>query len=875
MPALDGLAPEWSRTVAFVDFDGVARRAHVLDSWHGREGSPELTLLCVHGNPTWSYLWRRVLSLAPAQWRVIAVDQVGMGFSDRLSDTDGPRRLAQRVDDLGRITEALAVEGPVAAVAHDWGGPVSLGWALAHPDQLAAVVLANTAVTQPPGSPAPALIRAMRLPGVLPAMTVSSAGFLRGALALGRGHLDPPVRQGFLAPYPSAARRRSIGDFVSDIPLDESHPSYATLVGIAEGVRRLTVPALLLWGPDDPVFGDLYLADLMQRLPHADVHRYEGTSHLVTEQAPTAIPDLLRWLALALAGMWSALTPTSDTDLPHPSPQSPRLSPPPPPADLLSALRARAADDSAAVVELGDRPRAVSWRTLAQRVDELASGLLAAGVVPGDRVALLIPPGADLTACAYACWRMGAVVVAVDAGLGVRGMGRALRGAAPDHLIAIPKGLALARSLRLRVAGARVVVGSLNPAARALGAQRALVDLIPLGAQTDLPSMGESSVEAAVVFTSGATGPAKGVVYRRAALEAQRDALRTLYSIGPDDALVAAFAPWAVLGPALGVPSAVPDMDVTAPGSLTARALADAAVAVRATTVWASPAALRSVLASAGDLSPLQRRGLAGVRLLMSAGAPVAVSLLEETLEVMPAAEPHTPYGMTEVLPVADISLAELRAVGPGEGVCVGRPVAGVTVAIARLLPDGSADGEPSPDTGVTRVTGEILVRTAHAKDRYDRLWATEEAASPPGGWHRTGDVGHLDDEGRLWVEGRLQHVITTDRGPVTPVGVEQAAESLAAVSQAAAVGVGPRGTQQVVVIVVPTGGVGRSEVLASLDLVDQVRAAAARTPVAAVLVRGSLPVDRRHNSKIDRAALAGWAADVLAGRPSDGQDAS
>ena len=875
VPELEGLEPAWSRSVAFVDSDGIGRRVQVLDSWNGVEGTPELTLLCVHGNPTWSYLWRRVLALAPAQWRVIAVDQVGMGFSDRLSDTDGPRRLAQRVDDLGHITEALAVEGPVATVAHDWGGPVSLGWALAHPDQLAAVVLANTAVTQPPGSPAPALIRALRIPGVLPAMTVRSTVFVRGALALGRGRLDPPVRQGFLAPYQTAARRRSIGDFVADIPLDDSHPSYATLAGIAEGVRQLTVPVLLLWGPDDPVFGDLYLTDLIERLPHADVHRYEGTSHLVTEQAPAAIPDLVRWLSVT-PGVKGTPMPASEIDRPHAPPQTPRLPAPPapaaPPPHLLSSLRARSADDSTAVVELGDKPRAVTWRMLAQRVDELAAGLSAAGVLPGDRVALLIPPGADLTACVYACWRMGAVIVAVDAGLGARGMGRALRGAAPDHLIAIPKGFALVRSLRLRISGVRVVVGSLTPIARALGAQRALVDLIPLGAGTDVPEMGESSVEAAVVFTSGATGPAKGVVYRRAALEAQRDSLRELYSIGPDDALVAAFAPWAVLGPALGIPSAVPDMDVTSPGSLSARALADAAVAVRATMGWASPAALRSAVSSAGDLSPLQRRGLAGVRLLMSAGAPVAVSLLEDALELMPGAEPHTPYGMTEVLPVSDISLAELRAAGRGDGVCVGVPIVGVTVAISSLGADGTTDDKPST---VPNVTGEILVKAAHGKDRYDRLWATEAAASPPGGWHRTGDVGHLDDQGRLWVEGRLQHVITTDRGPVTPVGVEQTVELLDSVRQAAAVGVGPRGTQQVVVVVVPVAGVGRSEVLASLDLIDQVRAAAVSTPVAAVLVRDSLPVDTRHNSKIDRAALARWAADVLAGRPSDGQDAS
>ena len=125
---------------------------------------------------------------------------------------------------------------------------------------------------------------------------------------------------------------------------------------------------------------------------------------------------------------------------------------------------------------------------------------------------------------------------------------------------------------------------------------------------------------AAIVFTSGSTGPSKGVAYRHHQIQAQRDLIAELYRIGPDDRLVAAFAPFALFGPALGIASAVPDMDVTRPGTLTAAALGDAAAAVEPTLVFASPAALVNVVATAGDLTAEHRRALADVRLLLSAG---------------------------------------------------------------------------------------------------------------------------------------------------------------------------------------------------------------------------------------------------------------
>jgi acyl-coenzyme A synthetase/AMP-(fatty) acid ligase len=308
-------------------------------------------------------------------------------------------------------------------------------------------------------------------------------------------------------------------------------------------------------------------------------------------------------------------------------------------------------------------------------------------------------------------------------------------------------------------------------------------------------------------------------------------------------------------------------VDVTAPGTLTAQALATAIGSVNASIVFASPAALTNVnrTATAGG-DPR----LAGVRLVLSAGAPVPVATLRATAALCPAAELHTPYGMTECLPVADIELMDIEAAtaaagAAARGVCVGMPVAGVDVMIAALGFDADAPVAALPATD----TGEVLVRAPWLSAGYDQLWRTQHDARPHDAaglvWHRTGDVGHVDANGRLWIEGRSVHVIAADGGAITPVPVEVAVERLDDVERCAAVGVGPAGCQQLVVVIeAPESDEG----VAAAPRCAAVRAAvcdAVSHPVAAVLNVHALPVDIRHNTKIDRTLVARWAADVLA----------
>jgi acyl-coenzyme A synthetase/AMP-(fatty) acid ligase len=370
--------------------------------------------------------------------------------------------------------------------------------------------------------------------------------------------------------------------------------------------------------------------------------------------------------------------------------------------------------------------------------------------------------------------------------------------------------------------------------------------------QLDAPAP-TADAPAAVVFTSGATGPAKGVRYTHGQLHAQRDALRALYDITPDDRFVAAFAPFAVFGPALGIGTGLADNDVTSPGTLTAEALDDACRRSDATMVFASPAALANVVRTASGPLP----ALAKVRMVMSAGAPVPIETLRAMARLCPEASLHTPYGMTEVLPVADISLTGRVAVGDGRGVCVGQPVAGCDVQILRT------DGVGSQAVGET---GEVVVRSLWMSSGYDRLWHTQQMARPTidgATWHRTGDIGHRDRDGNLWIEGRVVHLIHTVDGPVAPVPIEIAAESVAGVERAAAVAVGPHGVQQVVVVVEIAE---RADRAAPAELAAAIRAACAPQAIAAVWTSKALPVDIRHNAKIDRTVLGRTMERTLSG---------
>jgi acyl-CoA synthetase (AMP-forming)/AMP-acid ligase II/pimeloyl-ACP methyl ester carboxylesterase len=833
------LDPSWSRLVDVASHSGGAHRWHVLDTGapHGRPDAP--VVLCVHGNPTWGYAWASFLRRLHPTYRVVAVDQLGMGYSERV----GTRRYADRVRDLDDVIVALGLGGdvPLVLAAHDWGGAVAMGWAVQDPRQVAGMILCNTGIAVPEGRSAPGIIRLAASSLLLDAVCRGTPVFVEGTVRLSGRRLTKIDREAFRAPYRSAPARAAIADFVGDIPLQPGHPSEAAIADVAERLQAVTAPVLLAWGARDPVFNDDFAADLAARFPNTTMHRFPTANHLVMAEADVAgVAET--WLAELFEGRLTPPPAASSVEGETP-PASPNEQRP-----LWSAIDDRRNDAAEAFVDLatGD---SITWAELARRVDAVASELHRRGLQPEDPVAMLTPPGIDLVASVYGVWRAGGVTVIADRGLGLQGLGRAVRSTRPRFVIGPRRARGAASLLRWAPGAVR-----LDPAELVVA---------PVG---DLPDAPLPESPAAVLFTSGATGPAKGVRYLHSQLSAQRDALASTYAITPNDRLVAAFAPFALYGPALGIPTAFPDVDVTTPGKLSADVLDAACVRVGATLAFASPTALANVTATATATARpgVTHRGLAALRVVFSAGAPVPSETLRAMAALSPSATLHTPYGMTEVLPVADI---ELRAIEQAEvddprgGVCVGAPVVGAEVRIAAL----DFDAEQLPPELATGATGEILVRAPWVSEGYLGLWATERAARPgaAGQWHRSGDVGHLDANGRLWVEGRALHVIHAADGPITSVPVERIVERSLTLRRVAAVGVGPVGSQQLVIVVEDpeaTDGPASAELATSVrQVVDQ--------PVAAVLTVRRLPVDIRHNAKIDRTVVAAWADDVLAGR--------
>ncbi len=716
-------------------------------------------------------------------------------------------------------------------MAHDWGGPISLGWVereIASGDHhIAGVILLNTAVHQPKEFHNPTIIRLARARGLLGPVTEYTQGFVFGTRVLSGSKMSREIAAGFRAPYRKREYRKAIHGFVADIPFEENHVSRAPLDQIAEKLKVLSqTPVLLCWGPNDPVFSDLYLRDLKSRLPHAEVHRYEGASHLVSEDAPALVGDVFSWIAAPLETQ-PDLSNDFDAQL----------------VDLGAAMREQAIVRPLAVgLTAMHEQRSVTWCELQSQTDFCLSYLSQEGVKAGDRVAFLVPPGRLLIPLIYATWNLGAAVVLADSGLGLRGMFRALRGAHIDHVVGIPRAWPLMRSLQ--IPGARISTKELEKANERGGASPA----IDKATKYEFPagSLG------AVVFTSGSTGPAKGVQYSRGHVARTVDALQLQYSITPQDVIIAAFAPWAVFGPALGIASVLPDMNPGKPSSLTYRALNESVVSAGGTLLWASPAALVNVL---GTVPEHENANWSDIRLILSAGAPVPKSLLRRLAELIPSASIRTPYGMTEALPLSEIALEEILNSQLDQGVLVGKGLPGVDISIAPW-------SAPNQLTTEVEVMGEIVVRAPHMKNSYDSLAFTERSSSQFPGWHRTGDVGHLDAGGSLWIEGRKSHVISTSAGVITPVPVEQRVESLDFVRQAACVGVGPKDQAVVVIVYIESAEASK---LSPRQREDQMRAIAG-VPIAAVLRVKSLPTDIRHNAKLNREAIAQWANKKLAG---------
>jgi cis-3-alkyl-4-acyloxetan-2-one decarboxylase len=263
-------------------------RYHYLDEGAGP------VLLLVHGNPTWSFMWREIVLALRGKFRLIVPDHIGCGLSDKPSPKRYSYQLAQRVADLRGLIEHLKLQ-QITLVAHDWGGAIGMGAAVADPHRFKRFVLMNTAAFLAPSCPF--RIRLCRVP-LLGKIGVQGLNlFVKAALdqtVAKKERMTPAVRAGMSAPYDSWANRVGVYRFVRDIPLRPSHPTYRTLLYIQNGLAQFRRhPVCLIWGMQDWCFHSWFLDRFIEYFPHAEVHRLPDAAHYVVEDAHERIVPIM------------------------------------------------------------------------------------------------------------------------------------------------------------------------------------------------------------------------------------------------------------------------------------------------------------------------------------------------------------------------------------------------------------------------------------------------------------------------------------------------------------------------------------------------------------------------------------------------------
>jgi haloalkane dehalogenase len=286
----DAVARLYPFTSNYLTLNGL--RYHFLD-----EGSGE-PLIMLHGNPTWSFYFRALVSALKTGYRVIVPDHMGCGLSDKPTLAQYDFRLQSRIADLGMLIEHLKIDRPITIIAHDWGGMIGLGWALNNLQRVGRLVLMNTAGFFPPsGKSIPHRLRLIRTPNPIMERIVLHVNlFARAAIHMApRRRLSAAVRAGLLAPYNTPHNRLATLKFVQDIPLNDRDPSGPIVSAVDRNLARITQrPVMLVWGAHDFVFDRHYFNEWQRRVPHSQSHWLPEAGHYLLEDAPHKIAGLIR-----------------------------------------------------------------------------------------------------------------------------------------------------------------------------------------------------------------------------------------------------------------------------------------------------------------------------------------------------------------------------------------------------------------------------------------------------------------------------------------------------------------------------------------------------------------------------------------------------
>ncbi|SDD97152.1 fatty acid CoA ligase family protein [Rhodococcus tukisamuensis] len=505
----------------------------------------------------------------------------------------------------------------------------------------------------------------------------------------------------------------------------------------------------------------------------------------------------------------------------------------------------------------------VTFGELDEWSDALAQRFAAAGMTAGVRTIVLVNPGPELYAILFGLFKTGAVPVVIDPGMGLRPMLRCLAAVDPQAFVGLPQAHAVRVLFRrgFRGVGAKVTVGR-----RWFWGGHTLAGLgrKPVGERPPTAPAGDDEL-LMIAFTTGSTGPAKAVELTHGNLAAMLAQTQAVTAVTAEESALVTLPMFGVLYLLLGAQVVLPPLVPSKVGDTDPRHVVDAVNRFRVRTMFASPALLGPLL----DHARTHEVVMPTVRAVFSGGAPVPAAVVTGLREVLSAdAQVHAGYGATEAIPMSTIESRELldgliERAQSGDGTCIGRPVDGVEVRVIAVTDaplEGWAQAQP-----LRGAIGELVVSGPNVSTRYHWPAAanlTGKIADGDRTWHRTGDLGRIDDEGRIWFCGRKSQRVETGAVTLHPVQVEQVFNAAPGVARTALVGVGDRGAQRPVLCVETSPGADAAAVL------DGLRERGARFPLTAqidrFLVHPQFPVDIRHNAKIGREELAVWAATRL-----------
>ncbi len=515
-----------------------------------------------------------------------------------------------------------------------------------------------------------------------------------------------------------------------------------------------------------------------------------------------------------------------------------------------------------AVAKKGGGYARLTARELDAMCDRAAHALVAVGITKGMRTVLMVTPSTEFFAITFALFKIGAVPVMVDPGMGIKNLGRCLREAEPEAFVGISKAHAARLLLRWARRTLRVHV-TVGPKPFWGGYCYARILSAAPSTPFDADASGPEQL-AAILFTSGSTGAPKGVLYTHAMFSAQVDSLRTAFGIEPGEVDLSTFPLFALFGPALGMASVVPEMDASRPGESDPRQLVAAIHDFECTNLFASPALLNLI----GRYVEQHRVQIPSLRRVISAGAPAtAQSLARLARHLAEEAEILTPYGATESLPTTRISSREIlnethKQTDEGAGVCVGLPVPGMDVAIIAISDEVIETWSEDLRVPVGTI-GEIVVQgpvVSRAYFKRDEATKRAKIACADGTFrHRMGDVGYLDAKGRVWMCGRKSHRVELESGTLFTIPCEAIFNTHEAVFRTALVAVVRDGKTHPLLCVELEEGHRPSDQL-TRELLALGQAHPHTRPIQELLYHPSFPVDVRHNAKIFREKLSVWA---------------